>query len=248
MQQRDVLGHHGDVFAQAFLGDVADILAVNADRSVLQLEEPQQQADERRLAGTRHADQAHFFARVHGERQVADHCLCRPVFEMNILELDLAGAHLQRPGLFPVGDGRRRGHHRHRVADGAGGLEELLADLQKSAGIARQPLDDGSRRDELADGDEVGDEAPKTDRDGGEDHRHIEQDDTGIGGEEDPPLVLLGADGVVHEGAQRPGLGVFGGEQLDHLDVGVEIGHGADDAAARSGGSAGSAGKLRHRP
>ena len=47
MQQRRVLRHHRDAAAQALLGDVRDVLAVDQDAAALELVEAQQQVDKR---------------------------------------------------------------------------------------------------------------------------------------------------------------------------------------------------------
>ncbi|MCY1235746.1 hypothetical protein D9M72_483750 [compost metagenome] len=43
VQQRGVLGNHADAFAQAFLADVGDVLAVDQDASAFDVVQAQQQ-------------------------------------------------------------------------------------------------------------------------------------------------------------------------------------------------------------
>ena len=47
VQQRGVLGDHADAFAQAFLGDVRNVLPVDQNPSTLQVVQAQQQVDQR---------------------------------------------------------------------------------------------------------------------------------------------------------------------------------------------------------
>ena len=92
MQQRRVLGHHGDVRAQRFLGDRGNILTIDQDAPALQIEEAQQQVDQGRLAGAGAADQADLFARRNMQRQALDDSGLATVAELHVVEHDLAAA------------------------------------------------------------------------------------------------------------------------------------------------------------
>jgi hypothetical protein len=61
MQERGVLRHHADMGTQAQLGDVGDVLAVDADGAILDVIKAQQQVDDGGFAGTAAADQSDFF-------------------------------------------------------------------------------------------------------------------------------------------------------------------------------------------
>ena len=52
MEQRGVLRHHTDLGTQAVLRHFSDILAVDQNAPTVEIIEAQQQAHERRLAGT----------------------------------------------------------------------------------------------------------------------------------------------------------------------------------------------------
>ena len=58
MEQRNVLRHDGDGFAQALLRDARDVLAVDQDAARLHVVETLQQREQRRLAAAGTADEA----------------------------------------------------------------------------------------------------------------------------------------------------------------------------------------------
>ena len=64
VQERGVLRHHRDLGAQALLGDLGDVLAVDQDAAAFEVVEAQQQIDEGRFAGARRPDQADPLARA----------------------------------------------------------------------------------------------------------------------------------------------------------------------------------------
>ena len=65
VQQERVLRDHRDPFPQAFDLQVADVDAVHQDRAACRIVEPHHQRDERRLSGTRWANQPDGGARRH---------------------------------------------------------------------------------------------------------------------------------------------------------------------------------------
>src|SRR4029453_6614958 len=69
VKKRRVLRHQTDRCAQAFLRHFCNILTVDVDVAFLDLVEPQQQLDERRLAGTRAADESNSLAWMDHQRQ-----------------------------------------------------------------------------------------------------------------------------------------------------------------------------------
>ena len=75
MEQRDVLRHDADRFAQALLGDAGDILAVDQDAAVLHVVEALQQREQRRLAAAGMADEADALARPEAEIEVLENLL-----------------------------------------------------------------------------------------------------------------------------------------------------------------------------
>ena len=73
VQQRGVLGDHADIGAQGFLRHIVDVDTVDGDPAGFDVIEPQQQVDERRLAGAGPADQADLLARPDRQVEIADH-------------------------------------------------------------------------------------------------------------------------------------------------------------------------------
>ena len=71
MKQRNVLRHHGDRCAQAFLRDPRDILAVDHDAALLHIVEPLQQREQRRFAAAGLADQADALAGLEPQAELA---------------------------------------------------------------------------------------------------------------------------------------------------------------------------------
>ena len=88
VEHRGLLRDHRDLAAQALLGDLADVLAADDDAPRLDIVEPQQQRDERRLARARGADDADLLARRDLERDVADAALAPAIAEADIVEPD----------------------------------------------------------------------------------------------------------------------------------------------------------------
>src|SRR5262249_12844015 len=94
VQKRCVLGDHGDLRAQALLGDRRDVLPVDQPAAGVEVEEAQQQVDERRLAGAGAPDQPDLLAGAHGQGQAVDDSGGAAVAEAYALEADLAAADL----------------------------------------------------------------------------------------------------------------------------------------------------------
>ncbi len=124
VQQRGILGHHGDMGAQALLRRLGDVLAVDQDPPRLYLVEAQQDVDEGRLAGAGGADEAEALARRDVEIDAMQHAAGGAVAEAHILEahgalLDLEG---RRPRL--VGHQPRHRDRAHAVLHHADVLED----------------------------------------------------------------------------------------------------------------------------
>ena len=91
VEQRRVLRHHGDGAAQAALGDLGDVLAVDQDPAALQVVEPLDQLDEGRLARARRPDQRQPLARRDAQGEVVvERRLGGLVAEHHPVEDDLA--------------------------------------------------------------------------------------------------------------------------------------------------------------
>ena len=67
VQERSVLRDQTDLGAQAFLGNVADVLPVNRNRAALRFVETQKQVDDGGFSRAAASDKADFFARADGE-------------------------------------------------------------------------------------------------------------------------------------------------------------------------------------
>src|SRR5216684_2929270 len=113
VQQRGILRDHGDLRAQALLGDGGNVLPIDQDAAALEVEEAQQQVDQRRLAGAGAADQPDLLARPHGQREAVDDGIRAqtPAFagrcgaavaEAHVLEPDLAAADRERDRVRPI--------------------------------------------------------------------------------------------------------------------------------------------------
>ncbi len=108
MQQRGVLGDHADLSAQAFLGDLSDVLAIDQDAPALQVVQAQQQVDQGRLACTGRADQADFFPGLDVQVQATNDPALLAVVEIHLFETHFAMGHVQAWGVLAVGHRQRR--------------------------------------------------------------------------------------------------------------------------------------------
>ena len=95
VEQHRVLRHHADRGAQRTLGDRADVLPVDQDAPGGRLVEPEQEPRDRRLAGARRPDDGDRVARRRLERNAAQDRPGGIIGELDVLEPDRAGAHLQ---------------------------------------------------------------------------------------------------------------------------------------------------------
>ena len=71
MEEQRLLRHQRKLRPQRHLSRPGNLLPVDQDTTVIQVVEPLQQLDEGRLAGARVANQAHAFARLDAQREVA---------------------------------------------------------------------------------------------------------------------------------------------------------------------------------
>ena len=102
VEQHGVLGNDADRRAQGVLGDVADVFAVDEHAAAGHVVEPEQDAADRRLAGTARADDGDRLAGGHGEAHVLEDRPPRIVTEIHVVEHDLTAGHLERPSAGPV--------------------------------------------------------------------------------------------------------------------------------------------------
>ena len=71
-EQPGVLEHHAELRPQLPAGDGRDVVPVEGDPASVELVEPQQQVDQRRLAGPGRSDDGHRLARLGGEVEPGD--------------------------------------------------------------------------------------------------------------------------------------------------------------------------------
>jgi hypothetical protein len=91
VEQHRVLRHDADVLAQAGLGDLADVLAVDEDAAGSDIEEAEQQARQGRFAGAAGAHHGQLAAGGDGEADVVQDRPARVVGEPTTFEAHLAG-------------------------------------------------------------------------------------------------------------------------------------------------------------
>ncbi|MNR13843.1 hypothetical protein D3C85_1302730 [compost metagenome] len=109
VQQRGVLGDHADLFAQAFLGDLGNILVIDKNLPAFQVVEAQQQIDQGRFTCAGGADQPDLFAGTDIQGQVADDAGFLAVVKIDIFETYGAPVDFQPRCIRVVGDADRLG-------------------------------------------------------------------------------------------------------------------------------------------
>src|SRR6516164_9920657 len=91
-----------DVSAQAFLGNLGDVLSVDQDAAGLDLVKPQQQVDQGRLPGARPPDQTDPFAGCDRKVDAMKDTPCGAMAEAHPLEADRSARDLQSHSVGPV--------------------------------------------------------------------------------------------------------------------------------------------------
>ncbi len=133
-QQHRLLQDEADLAAESVQPVVADVAAVDADGAGVEVAEPRDEADERRLAAAGGTDDADGLARLDGEGDVAQHRPFGVVTECDVLEFDLA---LERRRF----DGHRSFRHRLVGVADRGHALEADADLGEGVGHHREVAD-----------------------------------------------------------------------------------------------------------
>ena len=84
---------------------VADVDPANRDSALLHVVEPQEQADDRRLAGARRAHEGNALAGINGEGHIPQHRLAGNVGESHVLESNTTepGSGIRDPGSVSFG-------------------------------------------------------------------------------------------------------------------------------------------------
>src|SRR3954454_22092847 len=98
MEQRDVLRKHSNGLAQALLGDLGDILAVDRDVPRLRIVESLQQREQARLAAAGLADEADALARLQAQREALEQLVTAGIVEGDVIEGNRCTAPDQRFG------------------------------------------------------------------------------------------------------------------------------------------------------
>ena len=88
MEKRNVLGNDRNSRAQAVLGNLRDVLAIDAHTPALHIVEALQQEEERRLPTTRWSDQADPLAGLDIQAEIVKYVAAVGIGEGNILEDD----------------------------------------------------------------------------------------------------------------------------------------------------------------
>ena len=92
VEQRDILRHHADGFAQAVLRDAGDVLAVEQDAAALRIVEALQKREHGRFAAAGMADQADALARPEVQVEIGENPLAVAVAEVDVFEFDAGAA------------------------------------------------------------------------------------------------------------------------------------------------------------
>ena len=139
-EQKNVLQHDRDAFAQVAESPVADVDAVDQDVPRIDLVEPREKLGDRRLARSGRTDDRDMLTRLDREREVLQHRLTGDVGEGHVIELDGASRSRKRYGGGGIDDpgcaveqtedalsgGYRRLHHRVLGREVADRDEELV--------------------------------------------------------------------------------------------------------------------------
>ncbi len=238
MEQRGVLGHHGDGPPQRALIDAADVLPVDADHARTDVIEPLHQLDEGRLARARRPDQRHPLARRDGQVEVlVERLRLVLVGEGHGVEDDLAQVRAERRRVRPV-------HHLGRLAVVGGHVLGVVQALLQHPHVVADVAQVAAHQHEG--GDSEGHIArrglalgPQVDQQAGQ--SRLEDDEQA---RQQGPGVLAPAPGDLHRPpplVHHPGeallLAALGAEALDGGVGGDRVGQRAADARVQRVGA-----------
>ena len=153
MQQRGVLRHHGDLGAQALLGNRGDVLPVDQDPAPFGVVKAQQQVDEGRFAGARRPDETDPLAGHDRKIDLVKDAPDSAVSKTNPLKPHRPPLDLQGDGIGPVRHLARHGDRPHALLHDPDILEDRRHILRHPAGDRgnvpgqRQRHRDGADRD-----------------------------------------------------------------------------------------------------
>ena len=139
MQQGDVLRHQRDHVAQARLGGMRDVLAVDQDAAAVEVVEALQQREQCRLAAARGADQAGALAGTELDAELVEHAMAVGIGEGDVFERHGPAAPGERLGILPVLEvvWLQQGGQRLREA------RRVLGDVDQRDGEIARGVEDG---------------------------------------------------------------------------------------------------------
>ena len=223
VEQRGVLRDHAHVAAQAFLADAAHVMAVHQHRPVLDVVKPQQQRDQRGLAGPGFAHDPDPLARRDGKAEVRDPALAPAIGEGHVAIVDPPLHPAQFDRARRVGQIVRGGERVHPVLDLADRPPDPHQRHADPAGHLRQPHRDRTGRGDVARRRLTA--LPQQHRAADQHHRQKARDDGQR--QPEPGVQLAEIDGAVaerlHRAQGRLILVIGVREELDGLDVGDRV-------------------------
>ena len=235
MQQRRVLRHHRDVAAQALLGHMRDVLAVDQDATALEFIEAQQQIDERRFPRAGPPDQTDALARSDREIDAVEHAACGAVAEPDILETDPALLDPQRCCVRPVGHLMGDRDRAHAVLHDADILEDRRYVLRDPARDIGDLPGERQRHCDRADRDRSAVPEPHGDRAGANHHRGVERRERQAEECDQAQLSPEGPRVLVDRRAYEVVLVARPREQLHRENIRVAVHHAARERRAHLG-------------
>ena len=246
VQQRGILGYHGDLGAQAFLGDAGDVLAVDYDAAGFGAVEAEQQVDQGGFAGAGMADQADALARCDVEVEVVQDTACRTVAEADVVEADGALLHVQFGGAVGVGHLARHGDGAHAFLHHADIFEDHGDVVANPAGHVGDLPGQRQRHGHRADADLA--RLPEPQRCGAGGHHQggveqVERDDIARG---QAQLAAVGGGVLVDRLAHEIVLVAGAGEEFDGEDVGVAVNDAPGEGRAHLAHGAAAVAHARH--
>ena len=139
MEQRDVLRHHGDRVAQAFLRHPRDVLAVDGDAALLDVVEALQQHEQRGLAAAGLADQSDPLAGLQAQAEAFEHLQPARILERDVVEGDRRAGPDQRLGFGVIAQFMRLQQRRDRFRH----PRDMLGDVDQRDGEIARRIQDG---------------------------------------------------------------------------------------------------------
>ena len=245
VQQGGVLRHHADGAAQAVLRNMANVLPVDADATLLPIIEPQQQAGKGGFARARRADQSQLLAGTQAQVQVLNRpfsgrlcllgiCAARVVLlrltvfffigERDVFKHHLTLADNQRLGIGRIQHLVVAAEHIQPVAHGADLLEQARAFPHDPVRHAIQAQCHGAGSGHCADRDLPLAPQPDGQCRGAADQAHGQYVVAGVDACDQPHLPMYRVHEVLHRLFGVLGFAPRMRKEFDGVDIGVGIG------------------------